>query len=91
MATLLVSDTSVLIDLERGGLLKSGEHVLLADDGSLRERAEAEGIEYHGVLWVFDQFEESGLLTPAQLLAGPRTERPRVRTVTRLDLRTLSD
>ena len=27
MATLLVSDTSVLIDLERGGLLKSGEQV----------------------------------------------------------------
>lgn len=138
MATLLVSDTSVLIDLERGGMLealfqlpfdvgvpdvmyereikswdgpdlvgmglqvleleaagvalaqdyrardprlslpdafalalaKSGEHMLLAGDGALRTLASSEGVEHHGVLWVLDQLETAGVLTPAQLLTG---------------------
>lgn len=138
MATLLVSDTSVLIDLERGGMLaalfdlpfgigvpdlmyekeikswggpdlvglglqvleleaegvalaqdyrardprlslpdafalalaKSGEHMLLAGDGALRSLASTEGVEHHGVLWVLDQLEATGVLTAAQLLTG---------------------
>ncbi len=130
MAVLLVSDTSVLIDLQRGGLLdvvfrlphqfavpdllyerelkhwdgpalevkglrvlalpaadvelaqeyrrreprlslpdafalalaKTGGHVLLAGDASLRSQAALEDIECHGALWVLDALEEHGLL-----------------------------
>ena len=129
MATLLVSDTSVLVDLERGGILreffdlpfdigvpdvlfedeledwegpdlvalglkvltltsdgvslaqtyqvaapelsipdsfalalaKMDDHILLAGDASLRNLAEDEHVVVHGVLWVFDQLEESGV------------------------------
>lgn len=149
MARLLVSDTSVLIDLDRGGMLealfqlpfeigvpdvmfereiktwsgpdlrvmglqvltlepddvacaqdyrtreprlslpdafalalaKSGDHILLAGDGSLRGLAEAERVECHGVLWVFDQFEAAGVHTPSELLTGLTriAENPRCR------------
>jgi hypothetical protein len=136
MATLLVSDTSVLIDLDRGAILpeifrlpfevgvpdllfegelkhwqgpalepmglrvlsldgtgvslaqtyrvreprlslpdafalalaKTGGYVLLAGDKSLRELAEAEQVECHGVLWVLDQLEQHGVLAAARLL-----------------------
>lgn len=138
MATLLVSDTSVLIDLHRGGLLdaifrlqfeigvpdllferelktwdgprlqalglkvlvldgvgvelaqryrrheprlstpdafalalaKTGGHILLAGDASLRVMAEVEHVECHGVLWVIDALGEQGVLGPDQLLDG---------------------
>jgi len=130
VATLLVSDTSVLVDLERGGILetffklpfdigvpdvlyaeelegwdgpdllpfglkvltltdegvalaqhyqgveqklslsdafalalaKTGDHVLLAGDASLRALAEKEKVDVHGVLWVLDEMEEASLL-----------------------------
>ena len=135
MVVLLVSDTSVLIDLERGGLLdavfgppfqvavpdllyerelrrsdgpdltskdlkilalapegvalaqeyrrreprlslpdafalalaKSGGHVLLAGDASLRAQAKIEGVECHGVLWILDALEEHGLVNSSAL------------------------
>ena len=135
MVVLLVSDTSVLIDLERGGLLdavfglpfqvavpdllyerevrhwggpdlaskglkvlalapegvalaqeyrrrepklslpdafalalaKSGSHVLLAGDASLRALAETEAVECHGVLWVLDALEEHSLVNSSNL------------------------
>lgn len=149
MARLLVSDTSVLIDLDRGGMLealfqlpfeigvpdvmfereiktwsgpdlrvmglqvltlepegvacaqdyrtreprlslpdafalalaKSGDYTLLAGDGSLRALAEAERVECHGVLWVFDQLEAAGVQAPSQLLAALTriAEHPRCR------------
>lgn len=36
--------------------------VLLTGDGSLRAVADAENLECHGVLWVFDELEVAGLL-----------------------------
>lgn len=136
MSVLLVSDTSVLIDLQRGGMLevvfqlpfdlgvpdvlyerelrewdgpalqplglqvltldgdgvtlaqsyrrreprlslpdafalalaKSGGHILLAGDSSLRAQANLEDVECHGVLWILDALEEHGILPPADLL-----------------------
>jgi len=53
----------VLIDLERGSLL-------LAGDGALWALATSEGVEHHGVLWVLDRMEETGVLTQARLLQG---------------------
>jgi hypothetical protein len=138
MPVLLVSDTSVIIDLERGGLLdaifrlsyefavpdllyerelkasngeglkskglqvlsldaagvqlaqdyrareaklslpdtfalalaKTGNHVLLAGDGSLRDLAGAESVEVHGVLWLLDQLEAQGVLNKRDLDAA---------------------
>jgi len=159
MATLLVSDTSVLIDLDRGGILheifvlpfdvgvpdllyerelkhwhgpdlvpmglrvlsldgtgvslgqsyrarerrlsltdafalalaKTGGHVLLAGDGSLRALAEVEDVECHGVLWVFDQLEQHRVLTAEQLLnalvlitSHPRCRLPKAEVQLRL-------
>jgi hypothetical protein len=36
--------------------------MLLAGDGTLRRNAEKGGIEVHGILWVFDEFVEAGIL-----------------------------
>jgi len=160
VATLLVSDTSVLVDLERGGILetffklsfdigvpdvlyeeelkgwdgpdlipfglkvltltdegvalaqryqdaeqrlslsdafalalaKTGDHVLLAGDASLRALAEKEKVDVHGILWVFDLLEEGGLATPAELVAAltaivehPRCRLPKTETRQRLE------
>lgn len=49
-------------------LARTGPHMLLAADGAVREMAAAEGVECHGVLWVLDELEHAGLLTPQQLL-----------------------
>ena len=159
MATLLVSDTSVLIDLDRGGILheifklpfevgvpdllfegelkhwhgpalepmglrvlsldgagvslgqsyrarerrlslpdafalalaKTGGHVLLAGDGSLRALAEAEHVECHGVLWVLDELEQHRVLAAEQLLnalvlitSHPRCRLPKAEVQVRL-------
>src|SRR5688572_6789535 len=35
-------------------LAKTGGHVLLAGDGSLRQQADLEHVEVHGVLWILD-------------------------------------
>jgi len=138
MPNLLVSDTSVLIDLDRGGLLETlfrlpfgiavpdvlyvselkswrgkelmdlglqvleldahgvslaqayttadrrisvpdgfalalattGGHVLLTGDQHLRALARREGVRCHGLLWVLDEFESSGLVSAGDLSAG---------------------
>ena len=160
MVVLLVSDTSVLVDLERGGLLdavfglpfhvavpdllyerevrhwdgpdllskglkvltlapggvalaqeyrrrepklslpdafalalaKSGSHVLLAGDASLRVQAELESVECHGVLWVLDALEEHRLVDSSALDAAltqvsqhPRCRLPRNEVQKRLE------
>jgi len=140
MPVLLVSDTSVLIDLERGGVLgaafalpmgfavpdvlyerelrtwpasnleqaglrilalasegvelaqeyrrreprlsvpdafalalaKTFGYVLLAGDASLREQADVERVECHGVLWVFDALYDQGILSGGQLAEALR-------------------
>lgn len=160
MATLLVSDTSVLVDLERGSILetlfklsfdigvpdvlyeeelkgwdgpdllafglkvltltdegvalaqryqeaeqklslsdafalalaKTEGHVLLAGDATLRDLAEAEKVEVHGVLWVLDQCEHASVLNQSELLNAltdivnhPRCRLPQPETRTRLE------
>jgi hypothetical protein len=47
----------------------SGENrsILLTSDQALRAATEAETIEAHGVLWVSDRLEESGLLPHEEL------------------------
>ena len=44
--------------------------ILLTGDQSLRNRANAMGIEVHGVLWVSDQLQTSGHVTFADLHDG---------------------
>jgi hypothetical protein len=43
---------------------------LLTGDGGLRELAIAEGIEMHGVLWIFDQFADGNHVGFDRLYAG---------------------
>lgn len=160
MATLLVSDTSVLVDLERGGILnalfqlpfdigvpdvlyeeelrdwegpnlvaaglkvlvldgdgvalaqryrghdprlslpdafalalaKTENHILLAGDAGLRALAAIEEVEVHGVLWVLDRLEETGIVGSNDLLkalagivAHPRCRLPEAETKPRLE------
>jgi predicted nucleic acid-binding protein len=141
MARLLVSDTSVLIDLERGNLLqttfklptplavpdvlyerelratngellimlglqvltlddvgvslaqafvgrsrglsvpdafalalaKRGGHVLVCGDRALKELADAESVECHGLLWILDQIAEAGLLPARRIRSALET------------------
>ena len=40
---------------------------LLTGDKALRELAEANGVKYHGVLWVLDEMEERGAASPRTL------------------------
>ena len=40
--------------------------MLMTGDGKLRSAAKADGIEVHGILYIFDQFVEHQLLTPAE-------------------------
>jgi hypothetical protein len=42
-------------------LAKVNDWTLLAGDGALRNLAAAEGVNYHGVLWVMDQLLENGV------------------------------
>jgi hypothetical protein len=73
-------------------LAKSGKHILLAGDASLRVLADAEEVTCHGVLWVFDIMYERDLATAAHLHAGlstlashPRCRLPKVEVQRRLD------
>ena len=45
---------------------KANGYVLMTGDGNLRKAAKADGIEVHGILYIFDQFVEHQLLTPAE-------------------------
>ena len=40
-------------------LAQRSQHMLLTGDGALRTLAESEGVECHGVLWIFDQLIEA--------------------------------
>jgi len=67
---LLVSDSSVLIDLERGDLLPLAfasarpQHALLTSDGPLRRVADRLGVARFGLLWLLDRIAE---LRPAEI------------------------
>ena len=56
----VVSDSSVLIDLERGSLF----------DARLRQLAHEEHVACHGVLWLIDQMFECPSATAEQLHAA---------------------
>ena len=72
-------------------LAKTGGHVLLAGDQSLRSLADDEKVECHGVLWVLDELERHKVLTAVQLLtvlevvgSHPRCRLPRAEIQARL-------
>jgi hypothetical protein len=48
-------------------LAKTHDWALLAGDGALRKLAGSERLRCHGVLWVFDQFHDTGIPDPATL------------------------
>lgn len=73
-------------------LAKIGGHTLLAGDAALRAAADEEAVECHGVLWVLDQLDSSGIATASVLhaaltaIAGhPRCRLPRSEVRKRLD------
>lgn len=49
-----------------------GDCILLTGDGPLRRIAEDKGIEVRGVLWVTDELETHGIVSPAALHAALR-------------------
>lgn len=66
--------------------------VLLTGDGDLRSLAEDEGVERHGVLWIFDCLEESRILKAKELhqalstlAAHPRCRLPKQEITSRLE------
>lgn len=79
----LVSDTSVLIDLERGGLLEAAfscgltmvvpdrpDHALVSGDKLLRTQARARQCAVYGLLWLLDQMEASAAVSTTLLHEG---------------------
>jgi hypothetical protein len=50
---------------------KSGGHVLVCADRPLKELADAEAVECHGLFWILDQIIGAGPLTPKRLRAAP--------------------
>jgi hypothetical protein len=66
---------------------------LLTGDGELRELANQENVTAHGVLWIFDQFQASGVVDNPRLHAGltaivahPRCRLPQAEVTARLAL-----
>jgi hypothetical protein len=51
-------------------LAKSGGQVLVCADRPLKELADAETVECHGLFWILDQIIEAGPLTPKRLRAA---------------------
>jgi len=43
---------------------KQHHGILLTGDAALRSAAESEGVEVHGVLWIFDELVSEDILTP---------------------------
>ena len=85
-ATLSVPDSFAL------ALAKERQWLLLTGDGQLRELADGEDVECHGVLWLLDIMEEAG--TPGiqplhdgltALAAHPRCRLPRREITIRLE------
>jgi hypothetical protein len=73
-------------------LAKTGDHILLAGDSSLRAQANLEDVECHGVLWILDALEEQGIVPPADLVRAltgisehPRCRLPRAEIQRRLE------
>lgn len=44
-------------------IAKMRGYILLTGDGRLRKRAQREGVEVHGTLWIFDQLKEQNLIS----------------------------
>ena len=44
--------------------------MVIAGDGPLRDAAETEGLEVHGVHWVLDELVEHGHITASRAAAG---------------------
>lgn len=42
------------------------EGVLVSGDAALRDAAEAEGVEYHGILWLLDRMVREEVLSPPE-------------------------
>lgn len=59
-SSLSVSDQTVLY------LAQKHEAVILSSDKTIRHNAKIRSIEYHGMLWIFDQLVEAGLLNKNQ-------------------------
>lgn len=57
-----LSKSLSIADLSVWTLASNKEGVLLTSDGTLRKMAQQHHIETHGLLWVFDQLVENGLL-----------------------------
>ena len=57
-----IEDASALI------LAQKKDAMLLSGDGTLRKTAKAEGIDVHGVIWVFARLVERALLTPSDAI-----------------------
>ncbi|UWQ74348.1 hypothetical protein [Leisingera sp. M658] len=51
-------------------LAAARDWTLLTGDGALREEAKSQRVRMHGVLWVFDQFEEHGTCATDDLKVG---------------------
>lgn len=70
-----------LVDSLSLAVCKRHSHTLLTGDAVLRTLAEEEGVECHGLLWLFDIFEQQKLLTRPELFTALTkiTEHPRCR------------
>jgi predicted nucleic acid-binding protein len=54
------------IDLFALALAKGRGTILLTGDRHLRDAADREGVEVHGILWVLDRMVEGGIVTATQ-------------------------
>jgi hypothetical protein len=54
-------------------LAKIGGHVLVCGDRALKELADAESVECHGLFWILDQIVDVGLLSAKRVHAALQT------------------
>jgi len=54
-------------------LAKNGGHVLVCGDRALKELADAESVECHGLFWILDQIVGAGLLSAKRMHAALQT------------------
>jgi hypothetical protein len=54
-------------------LAKIGAHVLVCGDRALKELADAESVECHGLFWILDQIVNTGLLSAKGVHAALQT------------------
>ncbi len=60
--TLSSSDQTVLF------LAEKHQAILLSSDKPVRHNAKIKAIEYHGMLWIFDQLVEQGMIKPSEAI-----------------------